>query len=101
MWKTEFPVDESIDGYVKGYYRRFWQGSPDHRGVPGAMGRVVTMISQQDMEQFLDQDDHVTDAVTWGRAYRIPASHVPEVLAQLDHREKVLVIRSVTCRSIT
>lgn len=91
VWKTEFPVEESVFGYVKGYYRRFWQGSPDHRGVPDAKGRVVTIISEEDMESFKDDDEHFhdSDPVTWGRAYSIPAENIPEVLAQLDHREKV------------
>lgn len=33
MWKTNFPFIKKYPGYIKGYIRRFYQFSPDHRGT--------------------------------------------------------------------
>ena len=34
VWKIDFPYVTKITGYIKGYERKFWQASIDHRGTP-------------------------------------------------------------------
>ena len=71
IFKQDFPSLARRPAYIKGWERRFWQGSHDHRGVPDAPGRVVTLIASE-------------GAVCHGVAYQVE----PEVLAHLDYREK-------------
>lgn len=75
MWRVGFPYEERRPGYIRGYRRRFWQGSPDHRGSPEAPGRVVTLLPRSGER-------------CWGMAYRIGSGAKDEVLAHLDVREQ-------------
>jgi cation transport regulator ChaC len=71
IYKADFPYLERRPARVRGWSRRFWQGSHDHRGTPEAPGRVATLI-------------RAPGAVCVGMAYLI----TPGVFAHLDHREK-------------
>jgi glutathione-specific gamma-glutamylcyclotransferase len=75
VWRPAFPALEQRPARVRGWTRRFWQGSTDHRGVPSAPGRVVTLVPEP-------------DAVCWGMAYRVEPTRLPEVLDALDVREQ-------------
>ena len=75
IWRCDFAYLERRPARLRGFVRRFWQGSTDHRGVPGAPGRVVTLVPEP-------------HGVCEGVAYRVAARSAPEVLAQLDRRER-------------
>ncbi|MFK7989195.1 MAG: gamma-glutamylcyclotransferase [Sandaracinaceae bacterium] len=75
VWRPAFESLEQTPCRLLGYARRFYQGSTDHRGVPGAPGRVVTLVSMPGAE-------------TVGMAYRVSQAVWSEVMATLDHREK-------------
>ncbi|MEJ2133253.1 MAG: gamma-glutamylcyclotransferase, partial [Gammaproteobacteria bacterium] len=71
IWRADFPFRERAPASIRGWTRRFWQGSHDHRGLPHAPGRVVTLVP-------------VADAACDGVGYLIEE----DVFAHLDEREK-------------
>ncbi|MEM0952583.1 MAG: gamma-glutamylcyclotransferase [Pseudomonadota bacterium] len=71
IYKVDFPILDRRRALIRGWARRFWQGSHDHRGTEDAPGRVVTLVP-------------AAGAICEGVAYRISES----VFDHLDHREK-------------
>jgi cation transport regulator ChaC len=75
IFRPSFPYLTRRVAFLPGWARRFWQGSPDHRGVPEAPGRVVTLVP--------------TEAeICGGCAYQLDPTIAPEVLEALDMREQ-------------
>ena len=75
LFRPDFPFARSVVGTVRGHARRFHQGSPDHRGTPEALGRVVTLVRDP-------------AASTTGIAYEVLADDAESVLGKLDLREQ-------------
>jgi cation transport protein ChaC len=71
IYLVDFPYLESRPASIRGWSRRFWQGSHDHRGTEENPGRVVTLIEEE-------------SAICHGMAYKVEAS----VFEQLDVREQ-------------
>lgn len=72
IYKVDFPYLAHEVASIRGWERRFWQGSHDHRGTPHAPGRVLTLVPASPDRECL------------GMAYLV--NH--EVFEHLDHREK-------------
>jgi cation transport regulator ChaC len=79
IFKPDFPFLEKRAAFIRGWTRRFWQGSHDHRGTETAPGRVVTLVPDP-------------DAVCHGMAFLV----TPEEFVHLDHREKNGYLRLAT-----
>lgn len=75
IWRPDFEHRERRPASIDGWTRRFWQGSTDHRGVPEAPGRVVTLVPEP-------------GARCHGVAYRVAPEVAAQVFAALDHRER-------------
>lgn len=79
IFKADFPFMETRPAQIRGWSRRFYQGSHDHRGTHDNPGRVATLIEE-------------ANAVCHGLAYHI----TPDVFDHLDYREKNGYLRFTT-----
>ncbi len=75
IWRPDFNYLQKQRCVARGWARKFWQGSHDHRGTAEVPGRVVTLIRQ-------------THENCVGMAYEIDASVATAIFTALDHREK-------------
>lgn len=75
IFRPDFQPVEARVGLIRGWSRRFWQHSADHRGTPDLPGRVVTLVPDP-------------GAVCWGVAYRLETADEARVLGSLDVRER-------------
>jgi cation transport regulator ChaC len=75
IWRPDFDYLERRPARVHGWQRRFWQGSHDHRGLPHAPGRVVTLVPAE-------------GGRCDGMAYRVAEDVLEATFAALDYREK-------------
>lgn len=86
IFRPGFEFQRQVPAQVPGYARRFWQGSPDHRGTAQNPGRVVTLVEAADQQ-------------CQGVAFEVDDALTEDVLAYLDDREsggyERLVIRAL------
>ena len=76
-WKVGFAYTERKICCARGWRRRFYQGSTDHRGTTAFPGRTVTLARP-----------------CWGAAYRVAPEDVEATLANLEVREKQYDLRA-------
>jgi glutathione-specific gamma-glutamylcyclotransferase len=89
IWKAPFDCEERCEGVIKGFVRRFYQSSWDHRGTRESPGRVVNIFSANEFKEYkMHGTGDANELIVVGAAYRIAAENVDQVLAYLDHREK-------------
>jgi cation transport regulator ChaC len=75
IWRPAMRYAERRAARIDGWARRFWQASTDHRGTPGAPGRVLTLVP-------------APGASIWGMAYALDATDEAAILGELDVREQ-------------
>ena len=87
IWRPDFPYVLRQPALLHGWTRRFWQGSHDHRGLPHAPGRVVTLIE-------------AAEQACVGMAYALDTAVYEDVVAHLDVREKNGYARPVAMQNL-
>ncbi|MDA0955590.1 MAG: gamma-glutamylcyclotransferase [Proteobacteria bacterium] len=84
MARPRLPWRGRMEATMPGWTRRFWQGSHDHRGRPGAPGRVLTLVPEPDRGA----------PPCVGFLYFLPPAVARGALTRLDYREKNGYVRT-------
>lgn len=87
VWKyDEIHHTQKETGFIRGFRRRFWQNSPDHRGTKENPGLVASIYSQSDMNStdLLKKDNKeigsiANEWVVGGRAFRVTQQYRQQV----------------------
>uniref|UniRef100_A0A7S0F3U1 glutathione-specific gamma-glutamylcyclotransferase n=1 Tax=Hanusia phi TaxID=3032 RepID=A0A7S0F3U1_9CRYP len=88
VWKPPegFHASSSLPAAIKGWKRRLWQGSTDHRGVPLRPGLVATLIETSKLQESGGKEEE--EDLCWGMCYGYDKEEQDKILAYLDYREK-------------
>lgn len=74
IWRPGFEFEMRLPACLPNHARRFWQGSPDHRGTPEKPGRVVTLAPMEGVQ-------------CRGVIFGVKPQAYPAVIEYLDVRE--------------
>lgn len=96
IWKNdEVQRTDEVPAFIRGYKRRFWQRSPDHRGTHDDPGLVASIFDADEWERLgVEKDDAAEmkglDDDEWrvhGRAFRVTPSYRDKVsLSGLENK---------------
>lgn len=84
IWRPCFPFVSRRVAYVRGFVRRFWQTSDDHRGTCELPGVVCCILPVEETRKYEDSVDEVVHGVV----FELAKEKRDEILAELDRREK-------------
>jgi len=77
-------IESSFVAVVRGWTRRFWQESMDHRGTPESPGRVITIL--RDDHPDINRLSTEPENETVGVVYKM--KNIDKMLPDLDFRER-------------
>lgn len=94
VFRPGFRFQRAYPACVRGFRRRFWQKSCDHRGTPERPGRVVTLVRAEDV-QGEEEDAAARAGIVHGIAYEVADDEWDAVIEELDVRERYGYMRTV------
>jgi len=90
IFRPGFPHVRAYKVCVRGFFRRFWQRSCDHRGTVEVPGRVLTLVHAADAS-----NEQLEEAEVHGVAYDVADEDWETVIDLLDIRERHGYVRTV------